>query len=197
MLNSIVDDKGYTISDVTLFCSSESATWEYIAVGWNTLLLLCATVLAFQTRTLQKDFNESQTLAFLIYSHFVFVVLRLITVILQEWSGTTRGVEKLIGLRSFVFSIDTIATILIYFVPKFTAAANKSESDRFSSSTTINNNDMSSSFRNGKPSSHLREDQTMGGGSESSRNVIFERVNSIKSTDTTKQSNRYNRQRLS
>lgn len=196
VLTSMVNDDGNTIVDVSHFCSSESAMWDYIAVGWNTLLLLCATVLAFQTRTLQKDFNESQTLAFLIYSHFIFVVLRLITVILQQWSGTASGVEKLIGLRSFLFSMDTIATILIYFVPKFTAAANKNDSDRLSSSTTINNNELSSSLRNGNVSSHLREDQLMGGSSESSRNVIFESLHSITSTDTMKQSNRYDHHRL-
>lgn len=123
---SLTDDvtqDGHTAVDVTYYCSSDSLVWDYVAVGWNTLLLLCATVLAFQTRTLQKDFNESQTLAFLIYSHFIFVVLRLITVWLQVTSN---------GLRSLIFSIDTLATILIYFVPKFSAAANKPQ-DRSSS----------------------------------------------------------------
>ena len=196
ILTDIVNDDGYTIIDVTHFCSSDSAMWDYIAVGWNTLLLLCATVLAFQTRTLQKDFNESQTLAFLIYSHFVFVVLRLITVILQQWSGTTTSVEKLVALRSFLFSLDTIATILIYFVPKFTTAANKNNVDRSSSSTSMNNNDLSSSLRNGIGSSHLREDQMMTSGlSESSRHIHFDSFHSATSTDTMPRSNRYSRKR--
>ena len=115
-LTDEMTEDGHTVVEVTYYCSSESQVWDYVAVGWNTLLLLCATVLAFQTRTLQKDFNESQTLAFLIYSHFIFVVLRLIAVWLQATSH---------ALRSLIFSIDTLATILIYFVPKFSAAANK------------------------------------------------------------------------
>jgi 7 transmembrane sweet-taste receptor of 3 GCPR len=126
-----VTQDGHTVVDVSYYCSSDNLVWDYLAVGWNTLLLLCATVLAFQTRTLQKDFNESQTLAFLIYSHFIFVVLRLIIVWLQVTSN---------GLRSLIFSIDTLATILIYFVPKFSAAANKPQ-DRSSSFFTV---DMSS-----------------------------------------------------
>ena len=190
LLTNIVNDDGYTIIEVNHFCSSLSGMWDYIAVGWNTLLLLCATVLAFQTRTLQRDFNESQTLAFLIYSHFVFVVLRLITVILQQWGGTTTSVEKLVGLRSFLFSLDTIATIIIYFVPKFTRAANKNEYHQ-SSSTTINNIDLSSSIRNVVGNSNLASAT-----SESSRHVNFDSIHSTTSNDTLKQSNRYSRQRL-
>jgi hypothetical protein len=196
VLSNVVNDDGYTMIDVTYFCSSESGMWDYIAVGWNTLLLLCASVLAFQTRTLQKDFNESQTLAFLIYSHFVFVVLRLITVILQQWSGTTTSVETLVGLRSLLFSIDTIATIFIYFVPKFSTAANKVETYRnASSSTTINNNDfLSTSLRNGGIS--FRDDPQLDRGvSECSRRCNIDSIHSATSNDTTKQSNRHNHRR--
>jgi 7 transmembrane sweet-taste receptor of 3 GCPR len=123
-LTSDVTQDGRTVVEVNYYCSSDNLVWDYIAVGWNTLLLLCATVLAFQTRTLQRDFNESQTLAFLIYSHFIFVVLRLIIVWLQVTAN---------GLRSLIFSIDTLATILIYFIPKFSAAANKPPQDRSTS----------------------------------------------------------------
>lgn len=133
--------KGYvdshTIIDVAYYCSSESMVWDYIAVGWNGLLLLCAMVLAFQTRTMQKDFNESQTLAFLIYSHFVFVVLRLITLILSSSNKSTLG-----GWRSLIFSFDTMATIVIYFVPKFLQS-------NVSQQSTSNSNFMSNlSFPN-------------------------------------------------
>jgi hypothetical protein len=137
-LTSDVTQDGYTMVDVSYYCSSQSQAWDYVAVGWNTLLLLCATVLAFQTRTLQKDFNESQTLAFLIYSHFVFVVLRLITVLLQTPGNSANTSDaKLSRLRSFIFSIDTVATIVIYFVPKFSTSANKPPDDRFHRSSTF------------------------------------------------------------
>ena len=188
VLTEVVNDDGYTIIDVSHFCSSESGFWDYIAVGWNTLLLLCATVLAFQTRTLQKDFNESQTLAFLIYSHFVFVVLRLITVIMQQWSGTPTSIEKLVLIRGFIFSMDTIATILIYFVPKFSAAANKSDAERPSSSTM--NNDFSARHLDGS-SQHIREERPTSPGTNT--HVFFESFHSTNSNDTARQSNRYQR----
>ena len=117
----VTDDMGHsrTVVDVVYFCSSDSLVWDYIAVGWNGILLLCATVLAVQTRTVQKDFNESQTLAFLIYSHFLFVALRLIVLLLSSGNSSTVNEATLSGLRSLIFSVDTMATIFIYFLPKF------------------------------------------------------------------------------
>jgi hypothetical protein len=72
-----------------------------------------------QTRTVQKDFNESQTLAFLIYSNFLFVVIRLIMQLLSSGSSSTMSAATLSGIRSVIFSVDTMATIIIYFLPKF------------------------------------------------------------------------------
>ena len=61
--------------------------------------------------------NETATLAFMIYSHSVFVMLRVVTFIL---SGS---IEELIlrQMRSLIYSADTVATIMIYFVPKLSA----------------------------------------------------------------------------
>lgn len=94
--------------------------WKFAAVAWNAGLLLCASVLAFQTRNIIKTFNESQTLAILIYSHFVFVILRFTTYFL----GDNVDGATLNYVRSLLFSLDTMVTIVIYFVPKFLADDN-------------------------------------------------------------------------
>jgi hypothetical protein len=49
----------------TSFCSNggESNVWQFVAVAWNAVLLLCASVLAFQSRNVIQQFNESRTLA--------------------------------------------------------------------------------------------------------------------------------------
>ncbi|CAB9530192.1 Gamma-aminobutyric acid (GABA) B receptor [Seminavis robusta] len=100
---------------VAFYCSGNSNVWQYVAVGWNAVLLLCASVLAFQNRNTLQAFNESRTLAILIYSNFVFVVLRCITYLLSgHLNGTT-----LDHMRSMIYSLDTAATVIIYFVPKF------------------------------------------------------------------------------
>ena len=97
------------------YCSGgESDAWAFSGLGWNTLLLLCASVLAFQTRNIKNDFNESRTLAFLIYSHSVFVVLRICTYFLSEhFEGST-----LRQMRGILFAVDQIAVCIIYFLPK-------------------------------------------------------------------------------
>jgi hypothetical protein len=106
--------QGETIVGLSYYCTSNSRVWQFVAVGWNTVLLLCTSVLAFQTRKLRSDFNETQTLAFMIYSHFMFVILRAATLFLSMKE------TSLNQIRSLIYSVDTITTILIYFVPKLT-----------------------------------------------------------------------------
>lgn len=106
---------GETIVKATAFCQSSSNAWSYASIIWHTLLLVCAAVLAFQTRKVQNEVNEAQTLAFIIYSHFVFVVLRVIVFSLTEMLNVSHTPRYF----SLVFSIDVIATCFIYFIPKF------------------------------------------------------------------------------
>jgi hypothetical protein len=106
---------GETVVTMSYYCSSDSDFWRYVAVAWHLVLLICATVLAFQTRKIREGFNESQVLAFMIYSHFFFVVLRVITFVL----GDTVSESFLAELRSMIYSTDVMVTISIYFIPKF------------------------------------------------------------------------------
>jgi 7 transmembrane sweet-taste receptor of 3 GCPR len=108
-------NNGKRIVSVSYFCGTRLLVWQYAVAGWNAVLLLCASVLAFQARNVSAKFNESRTLAFLIYSHFVFVCLRLGTLALQDQlDGTT-----IARIQSLLYSVDTIATVVIYFLPKF------------------------------------------------------------------------------
>lgn len=106
-----------TVVKVGYYCSSKSTPWRFVAVSWNVLLLICATVLAFQTRNLRQAFNETVVLGNLIYSHFVFVLLRV-----GSFFFTPSFDEATLALcQSIIFSTDTFFTLLIYFVPKFQA----------------------------------------------------------------------------
>ena len=108
---------GDTVVEVQYYCDSASSGWKYAAVGWNALLLLWASILAFQGRANRPEFNESQTLAFMIYSHLIFVILRLTT---YGLSGNVKE-SMLSQIRSLIFSTDTMATMFIYFLPKLFA----------------------------------------------------------------------------
>ena len=61
--------------------------------------------------------NESQTLAIMIYSHFVLVVMRIVAFAL---SGNISD-SLLNRVQSILFSADTIVALAVYFVPKLTA----------------------------------------------------------------------------
>lgn len=117
LLTEETTDNGEIIVGKTYYCTSHSKAWSFAAISWVLLLLLCATVLAFQVRHLRKEMNETSTLGIMIYSHCMFVALRFITVILQ---GQVHG--WLLGrLQSFIYAADTIVTIIIYFYSKIFA----------------------------------------------------------------------------
>ena len=99
----------------TPYCSSEHDSWYWAAVAWQFLLLVIATAQSFQARAIiRKLEDENQTLSFMIYSHFVFVLLRVATYVFEG----NFSYQSLAMARSLVYSVDTIFTVVIYFVPK-------------------------------------------------------------------------------
>lgn len=114
-LSDTITQYNETVVNVNYYCGSESDAWTYASVAWIALLLICATVLAVQARNLVEVFNESQTLALMTYSHFFFLVLSMITFFL----GNDVSRSTLTFYRSRIHSLDVVATILIYFCPKF------------------------------------------------------------------------------
>ena len=108
-------ETGETIVTLDYSCQSKTQLWIYLSIGWHAVLLLGATAIAFQTRNHRHCINESQTLAILIYSHFFFITLRILTIILEPMLGSANGTK----FWSIILSCDTIAVVCIYFVPKF------------------------------------------------------------------------------
>ena len=133
---------GDTIVNVSYFCNGgDEKFWQYIGVGWNLILLLVASVLAFQSRNIVETFNESRTLAFLIYSHTLFVIVRTSLFIFEDKiSGPLMNT-----LRSSLASIDQISSCVIYFLPKLSTQFNTgTQVSRTSFQTPQNWNDQSS-----------------------------------------------------
>lgn len=106
---------GKTIVNTAYFCQSDSRVWMLVAVGGQAFFLVCASILAFLTRKMRKDINEANTISFLIYWNFVCVLLRVILLLLEGSIDASRTNRSL----SMILSADSIATIVIYFVPKF------------------------------------------------------------------------------
>lgn len=99
-------------------CRSSSAYWNVTYLIWETLLILWCSVLAFQSRNIQAEFNESKTLGTMIYSHFIFLVLRVIVSLVFEDDAYTSSIAT-----SYLLSFDINVALTIYLVPKMVMPA--------------------------------------------------------------------------
>jgi len=101
-------------------CQSDSQLWLVTSFAWEAVLLVTATILTFQSRDVIEDLSNTQGLAFMVYSHFLFLVVRILVLTLQMASIFKPPLAgKVISL---CLSIDTISSTLVYFGPKFIAA---------------------------------------------------------------------------
>jgi hypothetical protein len=122
LTNELNEDGGQVI-EVNFSCSSESSVWLVIVYIYQFLLLIAATVLAFQSRKVRQEFNESIRLGFVVYSQFLFLVIR--TIIWSFGSFLTANVVN--AIASYLLSADVIVTICVYFVPKLLDAIKPQE----------------------------------------------------------------------
>jgi len=118
-LTEKVNENGETIAVMGSYCGTQALVWQALSAAWLFVMLLGATVLAFQTRNIREEFNESKTLALVIYSHFLFLIV-LVAAFLFE-NALSRA--YLVEIRSIIHSADTICTMAIYFLPKFASKA--------------------------------------------------------------------------
>lgn len=116
-LSSVTAPDGSKVITQEHYCSSDSDFWNYFAALWFFILLLAASVLAVQTRHLKTDYNETETLAVLIYSHSVFVILRILT-----FTMSSEDEADAVRFRSVIISCDVLAALAIYFVTKFVSS---------------------------------------------------------------------------
>lgn len=112
----VLPDEFSTTVQVSLTCRSRQNVWPYMSMGWHTLLLIVASVLAFQSRDIVPDFNESRSFGTMIYSHFLFMSLRLIVFHLSVNGLINPNING--AAMSFLFSFDMLLATVIYVIPK-------------------------------------------------------------------------------
>lgn len=100
--------------DVYVGCESDSSGWNNAAYVWEFLLLLSATVLTFQSRVVMQELNESHSLAFMVYSHFIFIVARVLVYAMDAINSALA-----LKIHSLLISFDTLIAMVIYLGPKF------------------------------------------------------------------------------
>jgi len=108
-------DEGERIVMLRFYCASNSDVWRYCVTAVHLAMLLSATVLAIQTRNVRDEVNESLTLGVMIYSHFLFIVLRLVLIAIESIAD----IWKMAYYQSILFSLDAMLTCAVYFIPKF------------------------------------------------------------------------------
>jgi len=111
--------------DISYSCASNSKNWMIITGAYITILLICATVLAFQSRNIRQDFNESSKLAFVVYAQFIFFLLRILIFFFSSYLVASVSA----AMMSIILSFDVIATLFIYFAPKIVLARKPKESE--------------------------------------------------------------------
>ncbi|KAG7354944.1 7 transmembrane sweet-taste receptor of 3 GCPR-domain containing protein [Nitzschia inconspicua] len=109
-----------TVVEECITCSSQNYFWYYIAIGFQGLLLIIASALAFQSRDTIPEFDESRTLGTMIYSHSLFMALRCVIMLFDVREIFQPGVSS--AVLSYLLSLDTITAMGIYLVPKLLQA---------------------------------------------------------------------------
>lgn len=118
-----LDDSRVVIRD--LECESDSVVWTAVQLSWETVLLLMAAVLAFQSRKAASIINDSKSLGIMIYSHVVFVGIRGILVFLDETNALEGSI--IVAMFSFNYSLDALLALLVYVYPKIYLARKEPE----------------------------------------------------------------------
>lgn len=106
---------GYFV-DIEISCSDRTTglAWYIVIDCFFLFLMAVAMVLAYQTRKVRQEFNESSRLAFIIYSHFIFHFLRMMLAYAElNLAALVAG-----ALLSYMYTADTLMMLFIYFLPK-------------------------------------------------------------------------------
>mmetsp|Transcript_9803 Transcript_9803/g.21246 ORF Transcript_9803/g.21246 Transcript_9803/m.21246 type:complete len:1284 (+) Transcript_9803:172-4023(+) len=114
-LTDVVNENGETIIERSSSCDYGDDIWITLGLSWRIVLLLSATVLAFQNRKLYRGWSEAKSLSIMVYSHFIFVMLRAFLHLLDAGMEST----TLACVLAIANSCDVLATLTIYFLPKF------------------------------------------------------------------------------
>jgi len=118
-------ENGKYLVEVSTYCASSSDGWQIATSVYLLVLLLVSAAIVTQSRGLREEFNETRYLALMIYSHFVFTIMRLVAFLIGDGLGWTYAKS---AVMSILLSLDVLITIGIYFLPKL-LAVNKDAAD--------------------------------------------------------------------
>jgi len=101
-------------------CDSDMGFWRNIAFAYHFLLLMAAALLAYQSRDTMKQLNESRSIAWMIYSHFMFLILQMVFAVFYYTESFPASTIAFV--TSLNYSFDTLVAMAIYIFPKLAEA---------------------------------------------------------------------------
>jgi len=104
-------------------CASSRAVWGSVSLGVESFVLLSATILAYQSREMIGKLSESHWLAFLVYFHSLFLLIRIVIQVLLVSDMMKSAMST--KMMAIVVALETIAAMLVYFLPKFVTIKSK------------------------------------------------------------------------
>ena len=110
-----LDPEDPTIIVADLRCGSNYYYWKIAAYAWEVMLLVLAAVLAFQSRGVLSQFNESKSLGIMVYSHFMFLILRGVTQVFFYLPSLNFAIVS--AILSMNYSIDSCKCHFLYLPP--------------------------------------------------------------------------------
>mmetsp|Transcript_14474 Transcript_14474/g.33495 ORF Transcript_14474/g.33495 Transcript_14474/m.33495 type:complete len:884 (+) Transcript_14474:194-2845(+) len=128
--NDNSSDWNYKVVEIHFICTneSESSAWRYIFYLWEFFLTFGAALLAFQSREVRDDFNESREIGNMAYVNFVFCALRfMLYTITLPTQGLWATADAFSG---FLIVTDSLLSTLVYFGPKLWTMKRKDEKPR-------------------------------------------------------------------
>lgn len=117
-------------------CSSENISWESAAFCWEAIMLVSATAIAYEARGVIDALNFSRPLVVMVYSHFLFLCMRLLTTVLMFSERIPAPLARVV--ISLLQSFDTCVASSIYLLPIIITACKKSEEKLAQVVTVVN-----------------------------------------------------------
>ncbi len=123
-------------------CSRNNVSWVLVEFGLQATLLIIAIVLVFQSRDVFSKFNEGQGLTLMVFSHSVFLIMR---IIVERLYSTSPDRCTDLSVESILKSLDITLATAFYFGPKFISIWSISDNNVDSRSPKESKDDSSSS----------------------------------------------------
>eukprot|EP00957_Ditylum_brightwellii_P188395 14342215-Ditylum_brightwellii.AAC.1 len=112
-MDKLNPEGGFNV-DIDYVCASESSSWITATYIYQLAIIFGAMTIALQNCSILLDFNEGRKLAFVTMSHFLFILLHVLSwIFCDHFSANFVAISM-----SLLSSTNKIAIVIVYFFTK-------------------------------------------------------------------------------